>query len=302
MSYRHRKSRLILAAIVFPVILLAFASCATAPPKMATEEWFALLPEKSSMYIYLDKAKSSDLLDEILVSAKLLDNDVKYILSKTDKIYGTMDISGNSQPVLSIVTLGSYPASLINLRLSFSKYWEKKKYKKVYFVNKGNKLEVAFPGNSVILISQKAIEVMLENYIEPPFFKMPDPVKNDLKSSDLLIYFPAVPEGTALKDRLTKIRTAVNEIWIAGNRKGDDYELSGAFIVSTDKQAKVFAALFRLIITAWLREEKVKDIGKVLKSITVAVEGSTVRVSGFEIPEKDIVPLLMQFMKKDKEN
>lgn len=302
MSYRHRKGRIIVATLIFPVILLAFASCATAPPRRASEDWFALLPANSSMYIYLDRKNSSDLLEQLLNSMKLLDNDIKYILSKTEKIYGAMDVSGSFEPVLSIVTLGNYPASLINLRLSFSRYWEKKKYLKPYFVNKENKLEVSFPGSSVILISQKDIEDMLDNYKEPPVFKMPLLTRNDLKSSDFLIYFPAVPEGTALDDKLTRIRTAVNEIWLGGKRTGDSFALEGSFGVSTNKQAKLFAAVLKLVITAWLRQEKVADIGKVLKSIDVTVVGNIVKISGFDIPEKDMVPALLKFIKKDQKN
>ena len=300
MFYLHRKNSLIYLALSLFIVLLSVSSCATAPPVRASEDWFALLPSHSGIYIYLDKDKTAALVENVLKSMDLFDNDIKFILSKTIKIYGAVDFPDNSGPVLSILTLGSYPSSLIGLRLSMNKEWKRRKSSRSYFVSDSNKLEVSLPGNNVILISQGKMEEMLKNYRSPPVFKMPMEVKNDLQSSDFLVFFPLLSDGTALNNNLSRIKTTVNELWLTGNREGEMFKLNGVFGLSTEKQAKLFAVVFKFIITAWLRQEKVQDVGKLLKSVVVEADGKFVRISGLKLPEKKINSLLTGMVKKGK--
>ncbi len=300
MFYLHRKNSLIYLALSLFVVLLSVSSCATAPPVRASEDWFALLPSHSGIYIYLDKDRTATLVESLLKSMDLFNNDIKFILSKTTKIYGAVDFSGDSEPVLSVLTLGSYPSSLIGMRLSMNREWKRIKSTRSYFVSGSNKLEVSLPGNNVIFISQGKINEMLKNYRSPPVFKMPMEVKNDLHSSDFLVYFPLFSEGKALNDNSGRIKTMVNELWLSGNREGEVFKLDGVFGLSSEKQARLFAAVFKLIITAWLRQEKVQDIGKLLKSVAVKPDGKYVRISGFKLPENKINSVLTGIIKKGR--
>ncbi|NOY10103.1 MAG: hypothetical protein GXP33_14820 [Spirochaetes bacterium] len=300
MFYLHRKNSLIYSALSLFIILLSISSCATAPPMRASEDWFALLPSHSGIYIYLDKNRTAAMVENVLKSMDLFDNDIKFILSKTTKIYGAVDFSGDSEPVLSILTLGSYPSSLIGLRLSMNREWKRRKSIRPYFVSGSNKMEISLPGNNVILISQGKIEEMLKNYQSPPVFKMPMEVKNDLHSSDFLVFFPLFSEGTALNNNLSSMKTTVNELWLTGRRDGEMFKLNGVFGLSSEKQAKLFAVVFKFIITAWLRQEKVQNIGKLLKSVVVKADGNFVRISGLKLPEKKITSLLTGMVKKGK--
>jgi len=273
------------AAVLLTLLILG--SCATLPPERPADEWFAVLPDSSTFYLILNFDTAEALFREILIEADLEEEADNSLLKRTTKVFGAVELKPGSTPVISLLALGRYPRLAAKLQLSLSKSWKKVSSPETYWQHSVENIQVAIPQKNVLLISTGAIHVLLEGIKEPAPFFLPTGVKGDLELADALVYFPELPGsgGSGKEAQLPDL--PIREVWIFSRGEDKVHELTASFNLSEVKNARILEALFRLLLTMWLRETEVENLAGRLQSVEVRVEEKMVRITGlfFSTPE-----------------
>lgn len=273
------------AAILLTLIILG--SCATLPPERPADEWFAVLPDSSTFYMVLNFDTAEALFREILIEVDLEEGAENSLFKRTSKVFGAVELKPGSTPAVSLLAVGRYPRLMAKLQLNLSKSWKKVSTPETYWQHSIENIQVAIPQKNVLLISTGAIHALLAGIKEPAPFFVPTGVKGDLKLADALVYFPVLPGGggTGKESQLTDL--PIREVWVFSRGEGEVHEVTASFNLSEVKNARILEALFRLLLTMWLRETEVENLAARLQSVEVRVEDKMVRITGlfFSTPE-----------------
>ncbi len=286
--------------VIFSAILLV-SSCATVPPQPKPDTWFSILPEKSDIYFFLRKEEMTDIIDGIIDGTKFDSKDVRFVISKTNIMYGSV-ITGdeNKENLVSLVALGSYPRGMMNLQLWMNSAWKNRGETQKYWYNKSEDIELWIPSSDVLMISQGFMSEMERNYSEPRYLVIPEKLKSDMNSADFIVYVPGVSEGksidSSINPALKKSNIPINALWFSMKRKDADFLVGADFIMPTEKQARLFSFVFRLVLTAWLRSEKVEGIAEKLKGVKISSNGNNVDISGLVLPTQNVLAVALKFM------
>ncbi len=311
MLYRSRESmkkslpiREIFLFGLFLSLIVFLSSCATTPPMRPFEEWFAVLPKNADVYFYFDNATVGGVVKGVLEEGKLLDRDTEFILSKTDKIYGAISIGKESKKtaLYSFITLGNYPKFFMDLNLSFKGKWKKKGSTNWYWFNKEKNLELAVPSDRIIAISNGRIERVLKNLNNPVNYSYPPGLKEDIRKSDIVVFFPSVTGNGSFKKYTRNIKIPISDVWFSLKREEENYITSAVFVFGSEKHAKLFAFVFKLVLAAWLRDAKESNVGEKLRNVRVGVKNNTMFLSGLELNSATIDEVFKNFGRNLKES
>lgn len=288
MNARRAGRRAAIAAVA--ASLLAVAGCVTAPVRPAAA-WLGVLPDDAALYLSLDVRRSADLLQEALAGAGPDLREVGPLLERTDRLYGAVESLEGSFPRLSLVALGSYPAGLIRSRLCCSRSWTTVRSSSgTYYASAKVGVQVGVPAGFAVLVSTGSLETLLARFEAPKAPPMPTEAAEGMETADLSLYLPELPGGLG---GTSGPALPVREVWAEGRRAGDRFEVRGAANAASERDARSLVLLLRLALVAWMRTQGLSDVSGRLKTVTVAAEGSRVKVSGLWFGKDEIVPVLL---------
>jgi len=272
---------------IISLLIILLASCATSPPIRPFEEWFSVLPGDADIYFYFNNTTTGDLVLKVLREGKLLDKDTRFILSKTDKIYGAVALGEKGRErnatLYSFLTLGNYPKFFMDLNLSFNGKWKRKKASGWYWFNREKNLELAVPSEHLVAISNGEMKKLLRNLESPVNYSYPPGLKGDIRNSDILVFFPSFTENGGFEKYTKNIKIPISDVWLSLKKGGKEYSTRAVFVFGSEKHAKLFAFVFKLVLAAWLRDVKESDVGKKLSRVRVRVNDRTMLLSGLEL-------------------
>ncbi len=291
MFYLFRKSigKIPVALLLLLIATGFFSSCATAPPIRPVENWFSVLPDGGDVYFYVNNRNVNELVESVLKDGGLWDSDIKFILSKTDKIYGVLFLREEPErSSFSVVTLGQYPKFFMDLNLSFNKNWKKRGRGNWYWFNEKKEMGFVIPSDYIIAISKDKMEELLTDLKAAKFRTYPPDLSRDMDKSDIFVFFPSFSEAKSLRRYTEKIKIPVSDMWVSLRKNSNGYITGIVFVFSSEKHAKLFAFVFRLVLTAWLRDVKEKDIAQKLKKIKVNIRGKSMVVSNLLLDNRTV--------------
>jgi hypothetical protein len=287
-----RARRAALAAGAAAALLaLALAGCATAPARPAAQ-WLGVLPDTSTLFVSLDVERSADVLRAALERAGPDLREVEPMLERTNRLYAAVETAEGSASRISLVALGSYPAGLIRSRLCGSRSWKTVKSPVgKYYVSVKTGMQVGVPGGYAVLVSSGSIETLLTRFAAPTAPAMPAEAAEDMDRADLVLYLPELPGG--FPGASGGAALPIREVWLDARRTADAYEVTGTCNTASERDARSLVLLVRLGLVAWMRSQNLSDVSGRLKSVTVAAEGSQVKLGGLSFAKDEIVPVLL---------
>jgi hypothetical protein len=208
-------------------------------------------------------------------------------------------LAEGSPPRLSLIALGSFPAGMIRSKLCGSRVWDTVKSPSgKYYTNVESGLQVSVPGPYAVLASAGSMEGLLARFAMPVAPAMPPEVAEDMERADILLYLPELPGGLggAAGTGAAAGATAsmpIREIWLEARREGDRYLVSGACNAASERDARGVVLVLRLGLVQWLRTQNLPDVSERLKTVTVAADGSQVKLAGLSFAKEELVPVLL---------
>ena len=79
-------------------------------------------------------------------------------------------------------------------------------------------------------------------------------------------------------------------------KTADGYELSATMNTDTEKQAQVLSLILRIGIVTWMKSNNVSNAAQRLKTISVAPDGTSVRLKGVAVSDAEIMPLILTLL------
>ena len=70
----------------------------------------------------------------------------------------------------------------------------------------------------------------------------------------------------------------------------------GTANTGSEGNAKLVALVLRFALVAWMRGQKLSDLGERLKSVTVMPEGSQVKLAGLALTDEEIGPIFLSLV------
>jgi hypothetical protein len=279
------------------VAILIVASCATVPPRTASQ-WLGVLPGDATLYATLSVRGSAELIRRTIKEAGPAVQDIGTLMDRTDRLVTSVTLSRGAPARFAIVALGNYPSGIVGMRLSGNKDWTKKTVASgTYWEWSKAGLQLSIPNNGILLASNGSVEALLGRWMSPVSLSIPPDVANDMEHSDLVLYMPELPGGLTESAAENDVHIPIQEVWITAVRAGAGYTLAGTANTTSEKEAKLLTLVLRLGIVAWMRTENIPNAAERLKSITVSPEGSQVKLTGLAISESEIIPLFLSLLK-----
>jgi len=72
-------------------------------------------------------------------------------------------------------------------------------------------------------------------------------------------------------------------------------------MAANPRSARLFSAIFRLIMIAFLRGAEVEGVGARLSSINFKVEGTLIKMTNFLLEEDELIQIVSQIIKGEEE-
>jgi hypothetical protein len=293
----HRKGFLVkirctaLAAGAAAAAALLLAGCATAPVRPAAQ-WLGVLPDSATLYVSLDVGRSADVLRSALGQAGPDVQKVEPLLERTRRLYAAVETAAGSSPRISMVAIGSYPAGLIRSRLCGSRSWKTVKSPAgKYYVSSKAGLQVGVPGGYAVLASTGSMETLLARFAAPIAPAMPLEAAEGMDQADLSLYLPELPGS--LPGTPGAATLPIREVWLEARRADDRYEVAGTCNTASERDARSLVLLLKLGLVAWMRSQGLADVSGRLSTVTVAAEGTQVRLAGLSFAKDELVPVLL---------
>lgn len=286
-----------------PILILLYiiTSCTTPPPELPPGNWFSILPQQSSFYLYVDMKQTENMFNQIIQQMNPENNDLNTLLERTDKAFIGVKYQDGVIKDYSIVALGDYPSFFINLNFCTSGEWQEREASGKYWQNTEQELQVAVPIDNVILASNKNIEQMLQNYTSRNPMHITNQVTEEIESSTLSMFFPVGLEqtlSTQININPTKIK--IEEILISACNIDSNYNFKGMFKISNQKGARLFTVIFKTAFLAFLRSSGVSQMADKLKAIKFITQDTIIRVTGFYLTEREMIDILFNILKGEE--
>ena len=192
---------------------------------------------------------------------------------------------------------GRWSPGLVDARLSFScglvrreptpplsRYWSARR----------SPMEVASPAPGLLLAAAGrpgALERMMARRLSPQAGPVQRASAGDprvgpfLAGSALYACLPTMPPGVA---RWLPVR----ELWLAGRRQQDQYELCVLAALSGELNARALAGLVRLVAASLLRKAGIPEVLARLRALEISADGDGLTVRGFMLSEPELLALL----------
>ena len=273
------------------VFLLLLASCATLPPPRSSEEMLGALPPESTFFASVNVDPDSELMLAVLDRAGLKSRTVEQFWERTERLFAAVQLSPAGPPAISAISMGSYPLSLIRFQLNTSKEWKKVKSDTVYWQHRQENLQIAVPERNLILISSGSMERILHRLKNPLPMPIPGEVIEAMESSSLVIYFPVLPTTAEMQN------LPIQTVWLSllRNRDSDQdgglesYDLKAVFFLSEEKNPRILAMLFRLLVMIMMRSAEIDNVASRLKAMEITVDEASVRLSGLNLSVEELL-------------
>ncbi len=277
--------------------LLLLASCKSVPQR-APSEWLGVLPGDATMYVSFSVTGSADLIKKTLKEAGPGSQDIGSLLDMTKRLVCAVTLKKGGPTQFAVVGLGGYPSGLIGLRLGGSKDWKQVSSTagKYWQWNKAG-IQMSIPNNSVMLAANGGIEQLLTHWESPVRLTIPPDAAADMQRADLVLYMPELPGNLTESAAQKGMRLPIQEVWLNATKTKGAYDLSGTMNTGSEKEAKLLTLALRLGIVAWMRSQNVANAAEKLKAVAVDAVGAQVKMAGLRVPDEEIVPLFLSFVK-----
>jgi hypothetical protein len=282
------------AAILAAASLVLLASCASVPER-PTANWLGVLPGDSTLFVSLAVQPSAAMIKKALDAAGPDYADVKSLVDMTKRLFISVRLEKGRAPRYWAVALGGYPSTIIGWRLGGNRDWRPGRSSSgSWYESARMGLQVSAPADSVLLLSNGAIEQILPNLKSSGALPLPPDVAADMERSDLVLYFPQLP-GSITERGPGGYRIPIREVWVDARREKGSYALGGTANLETEKEARLFSLVVKLGLVAWLRSQ-VADPVERLKTVSVRPEGAQLVVSGLSFTEDEILPVFLSLI------
>jgi len=264
-----------------------------------------VLPGDATMYISVSVPPSADLIRRTLKEGGPGYNDVATLSGMTKRFLVSVKMEKGAPLRFAAVALGSYPTVLIGMSLSGKKEWKQVSGSDGSFFlwNKAN-LQLSLPSGGVLLAANGDMQTLLSRYKAPIPLPIPPEVASDMTRTDIVLYMPQLPGGIgeaaadqpAAAESDDRPRLPIREVWVDAMKTADGYMLSATMNTGTEKQAQVLSLVVRIGIVAWMKSNDVPNAAQRLKTISVAPEGTSVRLKGVAVSDAEIMPLILALL------
>jgi hypothetical protein len=288
------KSKCLLIIILFFMLFLfLLAGCTSIPEDKTDEDWMALLPQDASIYFYIRFSDATkEMIKEILFAFQDEDKNLKFLLKKTEKIFGALRYRGDEYPFLYTLLVGEYPATLI--KNSLNREWIKEMEPDEFWFKENSYLEIGVPERHILMVSNGDMAPFIE------YFKQPEktPISTDIFSnsgvSELAAY---VPDFTLHGfNEITGIPTIIHNIWVKADRMDEHYSISAHFILENEGSVKGFTSVLRLFLVYFMREGKIQGMAQRLKELEIYTEKNEVMVDGLILSYQELPGLIINLI------
>jgi len=264
-----------------------------------------VLPSDATMYVSVSVPQSADLIRKTLKKGGPAYNDIVQLADRTNRVVSSVTLASGAPVRFAAVALGSYPAFLINVSLSGKKEWKQVSSGEgsFFLYNKAN-LQLSVPNGGVLLAANGDMPTLLSRYRIPVPLPLPPEVQADMTKTDVVLYMPQLPGGIgepsveqpAALESDDRPHLPIREVWIDATKTKDGYLLGATMNTGTEKQAQVLSLILKIGIVTWLKSSDVPDAAQRLRSISVAAEGTSVKLTGFAVSDEEIIPLFLSLL------
>ncbi|HUX22630.1 MAG TPA: hypothetical protein VMW69_15440, partial [Spirochaetia bacterium] len=274
----------------------------------------ALLPASSLVYASIKVADNRQLISTVLKGSGFGKDIPASISDRTRLLLAAVQTSADGKPVVSMVASGDFPAGMIGWKLNWSGAWKRNTSPIRWWQEKKQGLQIAVPNRSLVLFSTGGLPAMLKNYTEPTEDPLNPTVQAAFDSSDLAIYFPTVSDSLPILGMDAR-RFPVDSFYfsISTDRpataggpsqasspgsaagpaaSGPDYHGFAVFSMKSERDARLFSVVFKLLIASSQNGSSIGGFPIPLKGAQLAVDGSTIRLTGISLSEKDLAELV----------
>ena len=88
----------------------------------------------------------------------------------------------------------------------------------------------------------------------------------------------------------------IREVWIVAAKGQGTWLVRGTANTASEKDAKLVALVLRFALVAWMRGQKLPDLGERLGPVTVMPEGSQVKLAGLTLTDEEIGPIFLSLV------
>ena len=297
------RQRWLVALIITGLAALVFSGCASVP-RLSLTDWSALLPEDCSLYFNVELTRSSgEVLRAVLEGLSEGMTGVDSLIERTDRIHGGVKLLPDVPPSIYTVIEGRYPTALIRMGMMQSVEWERMESPREYWLSKAGPLKVCMPRSSVILMTTGDIVPVIKRYSgqrNGPGARFPEPVMGAMESSEMVAFLPDFSHGALA--RSVGAAVPIRELWVTADPVRDGYGLAGFFRLEREESSGVVSRVLRLMLVYVLRQGKIEDFPKKLRSVEIVPEGLTVRVTGLVFAPEELARLLINFLSKGSQD
>jgi len=288
--------------IILLIVLFISSSCSTIPTNKSFSDWLGILPRNCNFYIYLDNELTNKTINSILEKSGQSNPDIESVLNYTKLSYLGITLKGKLPPSYSMVLLGGYPTFFMGIALASNKEWQEVKCKYNYWQHILSPLQIAYPEGYIVLVSNGDIEQMLENYYNQRSILMTQELGEAMEKADVTLFFPlGLNKDITSGLKINLQRVNIEEIWITADIEEVQYKFTGVFMAANPRSARLFSAIFRLIMIAFLRGAEVEGVGARLSSINFKVEGTLIKMTNFLLEEDELIQIVSQIIKGEEE-
>lgn len=288
--------------VVFLILFLFLNSCCTIPGDNTSVDWLGILPRNCNFFIRLDNEKTNKTVKSILEKSGQSNPDIEAVLNYTKLSYLGIMLKGELPPAYSMVLLGCYPTFFMGIALANNREWKEIKNKYNYWQHILSPLQIYYPNDNIIMVSNGNIEQMLENFYKQRSIIMTQELSEAMEESDITLFFPlGLSEDMTPGIKINLKAVNIEEIWMTAETDQVQYAFTGVFVAATPRSARLFYTLFRTIMIAFLRNADVKGVGTHLSSINFKVEGNLIKMTDFFLKEDELVKIVAQIIKGEEE-
>lgn len=281
--------------------VLGLASCATRPPVPEGAEPASGLPADAAVYVRADRTLLAEAARDLLAPADL--KAVRPLLARTDRAAAALVLPGpgagqeeTARPELYGIAEGSYPAGAAAFRLRLSRDWKKDGRT---LVRSDGVLRIAFADRHLLAAGTADLEPLLDRLTSPG----PHPVPRDLRpywEAPGALWFPRPGD---LAGRIWGAEAPAPPargvlFALEPEEEGGGYSGIWIFAFDSDRDARVYAPLCRLVHLAFVRAVlgEGEAAAAALDRTVWTVEGGLLRASGFPLPISSLFRVLGGFL------
>ncbi len=276
-------------------ILLLFSGCATLP-EWTAGQWISVLPEGCAVYFSIGFSPAArQIARSVLVSLGESSSDSTALVERMDRVYGAVEIASDGTSRLHVVVEGRFPSVLMALSMGADARWQRKQSSREYWVSQTGPLQVCLPQSSIALVSTSDVVPMIRNYDSLPGAAdqdIPEIVARDMQSSELVVYFPDFGEGPLAE--AAGLALPLRHIWIKADRNELRYDLQGFFELESEKNARSFDRVLRVLLVYLLRQGQVENWSAKLKDLDLRQSGTLFSVSGLGLSSEELTRILVK--------